>query len=172
MNKKSQIQMIETIGVLFVFFILIIIGFVFYAKVQGFGIKAQIEEANQKRAINIVQKASFLPELQCSEENIVKKNCVDIVKVEVVSDEPGIRTGIFTDNIDYYFDIFGYATISVKEIYPGNTNYGDLYHKEPTDSSGNPIWRDKIVIQVPILLKNPLTKKHNFGLMTITTYSK
>ncbi len=161
-NKKSQMQMIETISVLFVFFILLILGFVFFAKIQGFGIKAQIEEATQKQAINIVQKASFLPELQCSEVNIREKNCVDIKKVEVVSGE----AGIFKENEDYYFDIFGYATIAVKEVYPTDGPEFTIYNNDLSD------YKSKLDTQVPILLKDPINKKYNFGLMTVTTYSK
>src|SRR3989338_1853366 len=101
-NKKSQMQMIETISVLFVFFILVAIGFVFFGKVQGWGIKEQIEESVQKRAIDITNIASFMPELGCGEEGIEKVNCVDIDKIKI------IKT-IFDDNLNYYFDIFGYA---------------------------------------------------------------
>ena len=71
MNKKAQMQMIETISVFFVFFILIAIGLVFFARVQQWGAKSQIEEAMQKRAVNIVQKASFLPELPSRQQHRV-----------------------------------------------------------------------------------------------------
>ncbi len=155
--------MIETISVLFIFFILIIIGVVFFARVQGWGMKTQIEEAVQKKAVNIVQIASFLPELQCSEENVVKDNCIDIKKAEVVKD-------IFTDNIDYYFDIFGYAKIEIIEIYfagtPGLSDTVKMYDRTLPDS------KSQLVTKVPILLKDPINKKYNFGLMNITTYSK
>ena len=159
-------QMIETISVLFVFFILIAIGLVFFARVQQWGAKSQIEEAMQKRAVNIVQKASFLPELRCSEENVEKDNCIDIEKAEAV----GGSAGVFKENEDYYFDIFGYARIEIGYIYstPAGKSFtnGILYNKQPDD------WKDKIITPVPILLKDPIEKTFDFGIMNVTIYSK
>ncbi len=66
MARKSQIQMGETIGILFVFFILVVFGFVFYMNVMKGSSKVEMEENIQLKTIGIAQRASFLPELQCS----------------------------------------------------------------------------------------------------------
>ena len=79
-NRKAQIQMGESVAILFIFFILVVFGFVFYMNVMRGSAKVQMEENIQLKAIGIAQKASFLPELQCSEENVRVENCIDLLK--------------------------------------------------------------------------------------------
>ena len=65
--KKSQIQIGETIAVLFVFFLLVVIGFIFYVGVIKDSIVSEKDELSQLKSIEIAQKVLYLPELQCSE---------------------------------------------------------------------------------------------------------
>ncbi len=90
----------ESVAILFIFFILLIFGFVFYANVMRSSAKVELEENIQLKAISIAQKASFLPELQCSEENVRKEDCIDLLKLESAS-------SLLDSNNIYYFDIFG-----------------------------------------------------------------
>ena len=82
MKRKSQLHTLETIAVLAVFFILVILGFVFYAKVIKGNVEEEQEEIMQLESVEIAQRASTMPELQCSENNIVKGNCVDMLKLD------------------------------------------------------------------------------------------
>ena len=99
MNKKSQIQIGETIAVLFVFFILIIIGFIFYVKVIKSNIQSESEELSQLKSVGIAQRIMFLPELQCSEDNIIIDNSIDMLKLESAQN-------IMKENELYYYDLF------------------------------------------------------------------
>src|SRR3989344_9507334 len=98
MGKKSQIQMGETIAVLFVFFVFILIGLIFYVKIIKGNIESDKEEASQLRAIGIAQRVMFLPELQCSEDNIIRDNCIDWWKLDSAN-------SIMKDNEPYYYDL-------------------------------------------------------------------
>lgn len=157
-KKKAQIQMMETIAVLFIFFILVVMGFVFYAKILKGNLELQKEESIQLNAIEVAQRASSLPELQCSEDNIVSDNCIDILKLEAAS-------GIMQQNDVYYYDRLLFSKITVNEIYPGSREWG-LYSR-PLDEFSN-----KITTSIPISLFNPIENKNAFGIMTVELFLK
>lgn len=155
MTKKSQIRIGESIAVLFIFLIFVVLGFSFYAKVQKSGFKSKQEENINLLAIETAQKASFLPELQCSRKNIIVDNCFDILKVEAFS-------GIVKNNLDlvrYYYDIFGFSSITVEEVYP-NAEEWVIYNNTLNDSSS-------IFTPVPISLYDAKTGGYYFGALKV-----
>ena len=157
-NKNAQIQMMETIAVLFIFFILVVMGFVFYAKILKGNLELQKEESVQLNAIEVAQRASSLPELQCSEDNIVSDNCIDLLKLEAAS-------GIIQQNDVYYYDRLLFSKITVNEIYPDDNEW-NLYSRPLEDFS------NKITTSIPISLFNPIQNKNAFGIMTVELFLK
>ncbi|HLC97667.1 MAG TPA: hypothetical protein VJC21_02710 [Candidatus Nanoarchaeia archaeon] len=121
-QKKAQIHMTETIAVLFIFFILILFGLIFYAQFQKSAFKEKAEELLQKRATETMLKVLFLPELICSERSLTEDNCFELAKVQAVVDGNlleggrGVDTEIDQEKRDYYFSIFSYATIKVQQL--------------------------------------------------------
>jgi len=150
--------MLETMAVLFIFFLLVVMGLVFYAKVLSGNIDFQKEESIQLNAIEIAQRASSLPELQCSLDNIVSDNCIDIIKLDVASD-------ILVENEVFYYDRLLFSRITVREIYPGNNEW-TLYDRPREDSE------DKRVTQIPISLFDPISNKNSFGVMFVELFVK
>ena len=148
----------ETIAVLFIFFILVVMGFVFYAKILKGNLGQQKEESVQLNAIEISQRASSLPELQCSEDNIVSDNCIDLLKLEAAS-------GIMQQNAEYYYDRLLFSRITVKEIYPNNHEW-ILYNRPLGKFSNN------ITTNIPILLFDRIENKNSFGIMAVELYLK
>lgn len=133
-NRKAQIRMSETVAIIFIFFILIVLGIIFYYKFQQFSIKDQQEELLGARAMDTTLKTLFLPELTCTNaEAEAEDNCFDLMKLRHVNNT-------FEEYLtQYYFNIFSYSKISVKEVYPGNRNYllydkpkSDFTRREPT----------------------------------------
>ncbi len=157
-NKKSQIQIGETIAVLFVFFILVAIGFIFYAKVIKTNIETEKEEVQQLNSIGIAQRVMFLPELQCSEDNIIIDNCIDILKLDAAK-------VLMKGNEVYYYDMLEFSNITVTQIYPAEAKW-EIYSRKME----NPKY--KFATNVPISLYDPITRKHGFGVLTIETLSK
>ena len=111
MRRKSQIQMGETIVVLFIFFMLIIIGFIFYTKIIKGKIELEKEETSQFKSIEIAQKVMFMPELQCSEDSIIIDNCIDLLKLESAQELMTAK-----DNEKYYYDLLEFSDIYVSQI--------------------------------------------------------
>lgn len=158
MNTKAQIQIGETIAVLFVFFILIIIGLVFYVKIIKGNIDLEKEEVSQLRSIGIAQRVMFLPELQCSEDNIIKDNCIDTKKLDSAKN-------VMNEKATYYYDLLEFSEVDISQIYPNKIEWS-IYSRKTED------FKNKFVTNVPISLYNPLTRRHGFGVLTIETYSK
>ncbi len=156
--KKSQIQIGETIAVLFVFFILVIIGFIFYASVIKSNIESEKDELSQLRSIGVAQRAMFLPEVQCSENNIVIDNCIDMLKLESAQN-------IMKENEIYYYDLLEFSDVSVLQIYPEESKW-DIYSRKIEG------FKNKFVTNVPISLYDPATRKHRFAVLTIEMLSK
>ena len=158
MKKKSQIQIGETIAVLFVFFILVIIGFIFYAKVIKGNIESEKGEVSQLNSVGVAQRVMYLPEIGCSEDNVIIDNCADILKLKPAQD-------IMSQNEIYYFDILQYSSVNISQIYPpGPTR--TLYSKKLDG------FATKFITNVPISLYEPTTRKYGFGVLTIETMSR
>lgn len=155
---KGQIQIGETIAVLFVFFILIVIGFIFYANVIKGNIEQEKEEISQLKSIGIAQRVMFLPEVQCSEDNIVIDNCIDILKLDSAQK-------LMKEREIYYYDLLEFSDVTIARIYPDGAKWG-IYSRKTED------YKNKFVTNVPISLYDPTTRKHGFGVLTIETLSK
>jgi hypothetical protein len=157
-GKKSQIQMLETIMVLVVFFILVIFGFIFYSKVLKSDIKNEKEENAQLGAIKIAQRASSLPELACSDGTVAIDNCIDIGKLEAV-------LNIMNENEAHYFDKFSFSKITVNEVYPDEKEW-PIYDKPLEEYSY------KGATNIPISLFDSVGGKNSFGVMNVVVFSK
>ncbi len=155
---KAQIHMLETIAVLVIFFILLALGFVFYSKMSKSSVDVKEEESMQLNAIEIAQRASFLPELQCSENNVVKDNCLDRLKLEAAKK-------VMNENEIYYFDKFSFSKISVSEIYPDENSWV-LYDRALED------YISKIQTNIPIIIFDPVENKNAFGVMKVELFLK
>ena len=149
----------ESIAILFIFFILVVFGFVFYVNIMKGSAKVEIEENIQLKAIGIAQKVSFLPELQCSEENVRIEDCIDLMKLNAASK-------LLKDNSIYYYDIFEFSKIWVEEVFPHEGTKWDLYNSTPTNYS------NRISTFIPVSLFNPISKKYNFGVLNVEVYTR
>ena len=140
----------ESVAILFIFFILIVFGFVFYMKILGSSAQVEIEENIQLRAVGVAQRVSFLPELQCSRDNVRKENCIDLIKLKHIDD-------IQDEHQLHYFDLFGFSRITVQQLFPSGD---DLVVYNNTPASFN----DKLSTFIPTSLYNPDPNSGDFGL--------
>ncbi len=161
--------MTETIAILFIFFVLILFGIIFFYKYQEIAIKEKNEELLAARAMDTTLRTLFMPELMCTKADAEPEdNCFDMMKLRHAN-----KT--FTDHLNYYYDIFSYAKVIVQEVYPGNETYV-LYNKEkPLKEDGSLGWTRKEPTYFVITLRdenNPEARPHyGYGYIKIEVYS-
>ncbi len=157
-QKRSQVKMGETIAILFIFFILLIVGAVFYMNISRSTMQKEIQEAYQLQAVELAQIISFLPELQCTESNVVKASCFDLYKViglSKVYDDPKAFL--------LYSREFLNTQIRILQVYPKEANFTIYSNPKPEFTSAP-------VTNIPISLYNASADAYAFGVLEITAY--
>lgn len=148
-------------AVLLVFFFIVIIGMVFYVNLVKDKFLREKDEQTQIESINVMKRALSLPELQCSEQNIIREGCIDILKLE--SAQAFIRNS--DQNQLYYHDLFGFSEIKVMNVYPITQEY-EVYTRPLEEFTG------RSSTNTPVSLLDPRTGEFSFGIMSIVTYSR
>jgi len=161
--KRAQIRMGESIAVMFIFFLLIIAGFIFYSKIEKRNIGLEKDESADLRAIETAQVVSFLPEIQCIQENVQVYNCFDILKII------GMK-GVTENNKLYYYDLLQYSNITIEQVYPNSVSSWNIYSNVRED------WKKKISTQIPVALFNAtgngldIKPYYAFGVMYVDVF--
>ncbi len=171
LRRKAQIRMSETIAIIFIFFVLILFGVVFYYKYSQISNREKQEELLANRAMDAALQSLFLPELICTKgEAEHEDNCFDIMKLNQAED-------VFSKNLNYYFNLFSYAKITVTEVYPGNLTW-TVYDKQKVrkvENGTERIWENKENTYYVVALRNDSKiegqRKYNFGYLEIEVYS-
>ena len=156
--------MMETIAVLFIFFILVALGIAFYSHYQEIIFKEKEEAMLKARAMDVTAKVLFLPELACSRgEAEIISNCVDELKINVAMEA-------FRNHLsEYYFDLFSYAKIMVTEVYP-EQNTWELYNRPSTGEEKNTELTN-FVINLRDETKAEGKEYYSYGYLTVEVYS-
>ena len=156
--KRAQLRMAESIIILFIFFILLTFGIIFYAKISIYTGEKDVAEAKELSAENLRKKVRFLSEIQCTEAGNVEFDCYDLGKIKA------LKESIATTNYDYYAqNVFLQSNISFTGIYPDEEQI-QLYAAPPDSAMGAESF------QTPVTLYNPINDTYNFGYITIMVY--
>lgn len=161
-SRRAQIRMSETIAVLFIFFVLVVFGIIFYVKYSQIAAEERQEELLGMKAMDITIKSLFLPELICSRgEAEPYDNCIDLLKLKHACE-------IFKDHTeDYYFNLFSYSKINITQVYPTPGEW-ILYEKEKPD------WENRELSHFVVSLRDETKDgkgEFSFGVLTIEVYS-
>lgn len=162
-NRKAQIHISETIAVLFIFFVLILFGMVFYYKYSQYSLKEKQEEIIANQAMDATLKALFLPELICSKGKAEPEdNCIDLVKLRQVNQT-------FAKHLnDYYYQMFHYSRISVYAVYP-ESHLWIIYDKpKPEYTKIEPTF---FVVTLRDDIKGSGSASYGFGYLKLEVYS-
>ena len=158
-SGRAQLKMGETIAILFIFFILLIVGAVFYMNLQRTTVYRDIAQVYELRAVELSQVISFLPELQCSEANVVKASCFDEHKMIALSKVTQTDAGMIL-----YDREFGEVKVEVIRIYPPADPIM-IWNKEKPGFTSAP------VTHIPISLLDASKDRRSFAILEITVYS-
>lgn len=141
--------MFETFAVLVIFMMLVSVGIIFYSGYHQSSVKSKQDMQVAEKSITSSLVLIYLPELRCGGGDV--KDCVDVYKLDAA---PNHMDPLF------YFDMLGYAKVSVSELYPGDREWV-LYDKQ------NPSATRIIKSFVPLSLFDPVQDTYSFGVMTI-----
>lgn len=155
--RRAQVKMGESIIILFIFFILLAFGMMFYAKISKITSEREVEETKGLAVQNLQKEIRYLSEIQCTEAGNVRFDCYDIGKINALSE-------VIDNNYDYYAqNVFLYSNITFTQVYPTEEEIF-LYSAPITEIAGASSFN------VPVTLYDPLDDNYNFGFMTIAVY--
>jgi len=161
--KKSQIKIGESIAVLMIFFVLVVIGIVFWSRYSQVQMKGQQEMDLQSMAIKVAQTVTFLSELQCSTLEVIQFSCFDLYKIDAMKDL--LMTNPEKNRTSYYFDIFGFSNITIYSIYPNEISW-NIYDFPGGNITGY------VSTQVPVSILDPVNNVFSFGYIDVRLYTR
>ena len=154
----------ETVAVLFIFFIIIALALVFYGSYQKSKVTQKLADIKRSESIRIAQTALNLPEISSSRKGVSGINSIDLLKIEafssIINNNYELKKGLYEQK-------FGTSTINIHEIYP-EENTWTLYD--------NPLskYKSKYSFYLPVSIYNPLQRpsgKYSSGLIEVIHYS-
>ncbi|MBW2981366.1 hypothetical protein KY343_00670 [Candidatus Woesearchaeota archaeon] len=159
--------MTETIGVLVVFFIIVLFAIIFYAQYQKSSIQEQKEAAIIKRAVSTSLKTFYLPEMRCTRAfDVTFTACIDIHKADIFRQK--LQNN---ENYNYYTNIFGKSHIYLENV---------MFPQDPIEIyNGTPAkWTRKIPIRFPVLIYDitqsgtcgDVAGRCDFGVLSVDVY--
>ncbi len=177
--------MTETIAVLFIFFVLVAFGLIFYFKWHEGAIKEEQTQARASRAMDTTLRVLFLPELMCTRGDAVPEdNCVDMMKVRslIGQDIPTIppnpapildpSQSYFMRNQQYYYDVFGVAKVVLHNL--DNSENIVLYDKSLSPDPTKQIIYEPTYFIVALRDIDDSThqSKYGFGYLEVGVYGE
>lgn len=163
-SRKAQIRMFETMGVLVIFFFLLVAAASFYFQIQKSSLQRELAKQSELRAMQVVQRAMYMSELDCSFASVQKDNCFDKQKLAVLSSHLGINPQ--EDYLVDYYGMFGLSSIAITQLYPAIESKMLLYKNIPEKYSS------KISAQSPVLLYDALSNRYDFGIIEVDVYAE
>ncbi len=143
--------------VLFIFFILVVFGLIFYVKLSSISARFQAQENTALSSIEIEQKIRFMGEIQCTTSGSVIFDCYDMEKLDAFSK-------VYEQNSGYYTRMFsGVSNISFTQVYPSSEEL-TIYSREINASSSKSF-------TTPVTLYDPIEDSYNFGYIQVEVTS-
>ena len=163
-SRKSQMQVTETIFAVIVIIVIIVIGLVFYSKAQEGSSKEGSQAARMERLVGLAHTLSSWPELECSVRETREFDCLDMIKLDVLTKVLGQEAGSSGYSFNYYYDLIGRAKITVTQVYPASVKKSWIvYEKNGTSRTAE-------TIILPISLYDPVQKQYALGVMELKMY--
>ncbi len=170
-SRKAQVQTMETIAILFIFFFLLGMGAIFYVRIQKILFQEKQAELAGTRALEVAALASHLPELICSKGAAEPEaHCIDGGKLAAAQE-------LMKQNRQHYFVLFGYAQITVRPYKSDGTAQDQdpivLYNYELPDEEYSVEPAHFIVkVKEPFAQENPALPEYALAVLTVETFYK
>lgn len=158
-TKKGQMQINETILVIFIFTVMMLIGFVLFNRWMSVSIEQEFLDNERSRFSNMLTTVAEMPEIKCSSQG-KDFNCVDSLK-------------LLSANKGDYVERFGFREIKVNLVYPevrerecSTATYPScdeflVYSNRPSE------FKEEEIIRTPVSLYYPITEEYKIGVLEI-----
>lgn len=169
MNKKAQLEVQETIIVVFIFVVLLSLGLLLFYKFQLSSLDQQKIEIQENKFNMMLLIFPNSPEIECS-SGLVTRNCIDTLKVL------SLKKSVEQDQ-QFYFKKFGYKKLQLTSLYPiknekecTSTNIEDcgvwtIYNKPAPNQDMSKILR------TPISIYYPQTDSYGIGELRLEAFA-
>ncbi len=158
--RKAQIKMVESVFVIIIFMIILVIAIVFFSRFQRSESQFQDTQESLRQSVQMAQSFASLPEIACTENNVIRSNCVDQRKLEMMDQ-------LSTTESVYYYDLFRYGTVTIEKIYPEvDDNQGErwvIYNQTKPNSSF-------FSMAIPMSIYDSENSERHIGLMEVVYY--
>ncbi len=142
-----------------IFFILLAMGMVFYAKIQTYTSAQKKQETQSLDAISLEQRVRHLSEIACSIDGTIVFDCYDLEKIKALQDVVSLYP------LYYSSAVFQNSKITITSVYPVSTEIA-LYDSLASETStGSQPYR------TPVTLYDPVTDTYSFGYITVEVYT-
>ncbi|MBU0980828.1 MAG: hypothetical protein KJ709_08545 [Nanoarchaeota archaeon] len=158
--RRSQIKMGENIAVIFIFFILVAGGLMFYMNIKQRLIQDKFREQQDLMAIELAQKILNLPDLQCTKDNVPVPNCIDSMKIDAVvarAEEDPVG----------YFRVFGPTEVGIDIIYAAVDPPQNEIHIYGTLDEACPDCTRTLTANMPVTLYSPIQGSYSFAVLKV-----
>jgi hypothetical protein len=163
-NRKSQMQVSETIFAVIIIIVIIVIGLVFYSKAKEGSIKEEMQKDRMDRLVDLAHTLSSWPELECSVRETREFDCLDDIKLDVLTTSLSQEASSVDYSFNYYYDLIGRAKITVNRIYPPSDKKSWIVYEKKGTS------RTEETITIPVSIYNPIEKRYALGVMELKMY--
>ena len=167
--SEGQVEISETIIVLFIAVIIILFGMIFYFQYYTKYLGNVGERFTEQKYNVLLASISSMPELKCSFLGN-EEQCIDILKV-------------YSFKEGDYFNVLGYSNITIEQVYPevGNTNECTAIRYQDTSYPDNCMYwkvyvkrplnvKKSVKIETPISLYFADLKEYRIGKLVVEFY--
>lgn len=155
--------MVETITIVIVVTIMIIIGIVFWNRVQGSDLQKTAKEAEELSVIEIAKTVADMPELRCYTKEVTTVNCFDLYRLYAFNrtmHDPKTKDAAMS----YYSNYFKKSRITFEQTYPFSQTFNiTIYDNNISNTT-------KLQIKIPIIIQDPITQRNGFGNIIVEGY--
>jgi len=147
--------MLESIGVIIIVTFLIIVAVSFYNSLERDEHDNRLKEQNKLGAIEVVKRVTDLPELQCSNVEVVTIGCFDTYKLDAFT-----TLAADDDTRLFYFPLLRNSLVVVHPILPSGNDYVIYNNTELANRSAEPFF-------IPVALYDPISRTNSFGVLEV-----
>jgi len=165
---RGQIQLGETIAVVFIVMILLVIGMVFWNKVSNSNIRNIQSQSQELSVIEIANNVPELAELKCYEASVNQVKCLDWYKIVAMSN--AMKNTSDRSAFILYNNYFKNSKITIVKMYP--TTSGEVENITLYDSKigNNTNSTTTLLIPVPIHIKDYVNHQTFYGMIIVEGY--